>query len=209
MKTSAFLAAIMASAALLTVQAQSQPTTITFPMVKSNSIIAGKNKANTNCPFNPHAQVTDHTLGTVENLEVLVWGLPKDTDFVIFNIQVPNAPFGLAWYNGDILTDQNGIGVTNIVGRFNIGTFVVSLAALPSPQVFTNPPFPDSKTGADTNGPVQIYHLGIWFNDPNDAKKAGCTNVTTTPFTSNHQAGPQVLNTGTYPDNKGPLLQLQ
>jgi hypothetical protein len=57
--------------------------------------------------------------------------------------------------------------------------------------------------------PVQIYHLGIWFNDPNDAIKAGCKGVVPTPFTSNHHAGPQILNTGTFPDNAGPLLQLQ
>jgi hypothetical protein len=31
---------------------------------------------------------------------------PPNTDFVLFNIQVPNAPFGLAWYNGDIVTED-------------------------------------------------------------------------------------------------------
>lgn len=192
----------MASAALLTIQAQAAQT-IEFSMVKSNSIIGSKNTAKTNCPFDPHAFVIDHSFGNVENLEVLVWGLPKNTDFVIFNIQVPNAPFGIAWYNGDILTDGTGVGVTNIVGRFSKGTFAVSLQALDSPKQF-----PDNDGGAKFS-PVQIYHLGIWFNDPTDATKAGCTNVKTTPFTSNHQAGPQVLNTGGYPDNAGPLLQIQ
>lgn len=210
MKTSAFLTALMVSAAFLPIQAQAWSTTIEFDMVKSHSIIGSKNKAGTNCPFNPSAHVIDHSFGNVENLEVVVKGLPPKTDFVIFNIQVPNAPFGLAWYNGDILTDATGTGVTNIVGRFNSGTFVVSLAALPSPNTIPSPPgvVPDDPKGAKV-GPVQIYHLGIWFNDPKDATKAGCTNVTATPFTSNHDAGPQVLNTGTYPDNAGPLLQLQ
>jgi len=55
---------------------------------------------------------------------------------------------------------------------------------------------------------VQIYHIGIWFNSPADAAKAGCPN-TVTPFTSNHQAGIQVLNTATFPDNAGPLLKLK
>ena len=100
--------AIASMAAFLPIQAQANPpTTIEFPMVKSNSIIGSKNKAGTDCPFDPHAFVIDHSFGNVENLEVLVWGLPPNTDFVISNIQVPNAPFGLAWYNGDILTDGN------------------------------------------------------------------------------------------------------
>ena len=53
------------------------------------------------------------------------------------------------------------------------------------------------------NGPVQIYHLGIWFNSPADAVKAGCPGTATT-FTSNHDAGIQVLNTATFPAAQGP-----
>jgi hypothetical protein len=205
MKTSKILSLLLASAAFLPIQANANPpTTIQFPMVKSKG-------AGGTCPFTPSAKVTVHTLGTVENLEVVAKGLPKNTDFVIFNIQVPNAPFGLVWYNGDILTDSNGVGVTNIVGRFNSGTFVFSSAALKSPNTIPSPPgvLPDSKTGAVTNGPVQIYHLGIWFNTPEDATAAGCQGVVPTPFTSNHRAGPQILNTGTFPDDHGPLLDLQ
>src|SRR6202047_2639501 len=88
------------------------------------------------CLPEAHGTVIDHTFGNVENLEVIVRDLPPNTDFVLFVIQVPNAPFGLAWYNGDILTDDTGTGVINVVGRFNIGTFIVSLGAVPSPNVF-------------------------------------------------------------------------
>jgi hypothetical protein len=155
--------------------------------------------------------VIDHTFGNVENLQVIVFGLPPNTDFVLFVIQVPNAPFGLAWYNGDIMTDDNGTGVINVVGRFNIGTFIVSLGAVPSPDtdIFPAPPavLANSKTGAVTNGPVQIYHLGIWFNTPDDAVNAGCPGNATT-FTSNHDAGIQVLNTATFPDDRGPLFNV-
>ena len=56
--------------------------------------------------------------------------------------------------------------------------------------------------------PVQTYHLGIWFADPADAVKAGCP-ATVTPFDGDHNAGIQVLNTGNYPDTRGPLLNLQ
>jgi hypothetical protein len=32
-------------------------------------------------------------------------GLPKRTDFDLFVIQVPNAPFGVGWYQGDLRTN--------------------------------------------------------------------------------------------------------
>ena len=173
-------------------------TTFTFPLKVSPG-------ART-CLPEARGRVIDHTFGNVENLQVIVRGLPPNTDFVLFVIQVPNAPFGLAWYNGDILTDDTGTGVINVVGRFNVGTFIVSLGAVPSPNVFPQPPavLANSTTGAVTNGPVQLYHLGIWFNSPDDAVKAGCPGTATT-FTSNHDAGIQVLNTATFPDDDGPL----
>jgi len=176
-------------------------TTFTFPLTVSPGAAS--------CLPNAKGVVIDHTFGNVENLNVTVSGLPANTDFVLFIIQVPNSPFGLAWYNGDILTDETGTGVINAVGRFNIGTFMVSLGAVPSRNVFPSPPavVPNSTTGAVTNGAVQIYHLGIWFNTPEDAAKAGCPD-TATPFTSDHRAGIQVLNTATFPDNEGPLFHV-
>jgi hypothetical protein len=54
---------------------------------------------------------------------------------------------------------------------------------------------------------VQIYHLGVWFNTPDDAVKANCP-ATATTFTSDHNAGIQVLNTANYPDDAGPLIHV-
>ena len=119
-------------------------TTFTFPL----KVSPGARK----CLPEARGRVIDHTFGNVENLEVIVRDLPPNTDFVLFVIQVPNAPFGLAWYNGDILTDDTGTGVINVVGRFNVGTFIVSLGAVPSPDVFPKPPavLANSTTGAGT-----------------------------------------------------------
>jgi hypothetical protein len=171
------------------------PKTIQFDLTVSAGAKA--------CLPTAHGKVTDHTFGNVENMEVVIYGLPPNTDFVLFIIQVPNKPFGLSWYNGDILTDDTGTGVINVVGRFNIGTFILSPGAVKSPQVFPD----NSKTGVLT-APVQIYHLGVWFNDPADAVKAKCPG-TVTPFTSNHHAGIQVLNTATFAADKGPLFYLK
>jgi hypothetical protein len=67
-------------------------------------------------------------------------------------------------------------------------------------------PFPDASVNPKFN-PVQMYHLGLWFNSPKDSAAAGCANVTT-PFNGEHNAGPQALSTRNAPDNFGPLRQI-
>ena len=158
------------------------------------------------CLPNASANVTIVPGGPVENMSVSLSGLPPATDFDFFVIQVPNAPFGMSWYQGDIETDSNGNGHATFVGRFSIETFVVAPGVAPAPTTF-NGPFPSAGSNPAT-GPIQMYHLGLWFNSPSDATKAGCLgNVT--PFNGEHNAGIQVLNTSNFPDLKGPLIQVQ
>jgi len=176
-------------------QQTSPPTSVSFPMVVS----AGAKP----CLPNAAGYVTIKTDGEAENLSLLIDGLPPNTGFDFFVIQVPNAPFGLSWYQGDVQTDSNGIDQQTFRGRFNVETFIVAPGATPAPKVFddnamTNPATP----------PVQIYHLGLWFNAPEDAAKAGCP-ATVTPFNGEHHAGIQVLNTSIFPDDAGPLRGLQ
>jgi hypothetical protein len=91
------------------------------------------------------------------------------------------------------------------IGRFNIETFIVAPGVAPAPVVFGGP-FPNADKNPATL-PVQIYHLGLWFNSPADAQSAGCP-ATVTPFNGEHNAGIQVLNTANFPDNHGPLRDL-
>jgi hypothetical protein len=153
------------------------------------------------------AHVTIVPSGPVEIMNVRVSGLPPKTDFDFFVIQVPKAPFGMSWYQGDIETDSRGNGHGTFIGRFSIETFVVAPGVAKAPTIFNDPPFPDASTNPMTN-PIQMYHLGIWFNDPADAGKAGCA-TTQTPFNGEHNAGIQVLNTSNFPDLSGPLLNVQ
>jgi hypothetical protein len=153
---------------------------------------------------NAHGRVKIESVGPVEIMNVIVWGLPPNTDFDFFVIQVPNKPFGLAWYQGDIETNKNGEGYGRFVGRFNIETFIVSLASVPAPVVFHNA-FPDAALGPVT-GRIHTYHLGLWFNSPTDGAKAGAPG--TTPFNGEGDAGVQVLNTGEFPDLAGPLIKV-
>jgi hypothetical protein len=69
-------------------------------------------------------------------MRVKVKGLPPNTDFDFFVIQVPNAPFGLSWYQGDVETNAGGRGTGTFVGRFtmaNTTRVVRRLAPVTSP----------------------------------------------------------------------------
>jgi hypothetical protein len=159
----------------------------------------------------PNAQgtVKIHSIGPVEIMQVNVSGLPPNTDFDFFVIQVPNLPFGLSWYQGDIQTDSNGDGSREFIGRFSIETFIVAPGVAPAPADPFHQPgsIPDATQNPQTN-PVQLFHLGLWFNNPADVVKAGGPN-TMTPFNGEHNAGIQVLNTSNFPDSNGPLEKVQ
>jgi hypothetical protein len=126
--------------------------------------------------------------------------LPPNTDFDLFVTQVPNVPFGISWYQGDLESNRSGHARGTFIGRFNIETFAVAPGSAAAPQVF-NGPFPDASLNPPFN-PVQMYHLGPWFNSPKDAA-AGCAG-TITPFNGEHDAGVQALSTSNFPDQAGP-----
>jgi|HubBroStandDraft_6_1064221.scaffolds.fasta_scaffold879060_1 hypothetical protein len=178
-----------------------------FKMVRNDAL-------NANFPnFLPDARgrVKIESVGPVEIMDVKVEGLPPNTDFDFFVIQVPKAPFGLSWYQGDIETNQRGVGHGSFIGRFSIETFIVAPGVSnKAPIVFSNPRHPEF---SDTNvnpqtQPVHQYHLGLWFNSPQDAKNAGGPD-TETPFNGEHNAGVQILNTSNFPDEFGPLGHVQ
>jgi hypothetical protein len=173
-----------------------------FEMVRTPNLVAFPN-----CVANATAKVTIEPRGDVEEMRVAVNGLPANTKFNLFLIQQPNPPAGMAWYQGEIQTNKRGRGASRFVGRFNTETFIVSNAANPAPLVFNNPPFPDATVGPVT-GPIHTFHLGIWFDTPQDAVKAGCPG-NTTPFNGPHTAGVQILNTSNFPNLEGPLLKVK
>ena len=75
-----------------------------------------------------------------------------------------------------------------------------------APIVHDQPPFPDAGTNPATE-PIHTFHLGLWFNSPADAMKAGCP-PTATRFNGDHNAGIQVLSTQNFGNLEGPLKQL-
>ena len=179
--------------------ASSNHDAVRFPLVRS----AGAVKAN--CLPNARGAVRV-TPGSLNDLmEVAVAGLPPETDFDLFVTQLPNAPFGVAWYQSDLHTDDEGHGYVQVRGIFDVETFSLSLGGPSGGEDPTQNLSGPAVT--DTNAvfrPTHQYHLGLWFNSPDDAAKAGCP-AAVTPFNGEQHAGVQALSTRTFPDNQGPL----
>src|SRR5262245_59614010 len=173
----------------------------TFDMVRSPALANSPN-----CVPDAHAKVRIEPHGAVEEMTVRVEGLPPNTEFDFFVIQVPNGPFGMSWYQGDVETNAHGVGHGRFIGRFNEETFIVAPGSVAAPSVHHNA-FPDATLNPIT-GPIHTFHLGLWFNSPQDAVKAGCP-AGPTPFNGEHNAGVQVLNTSNFDNAHGPLLQVK
>src|SRR5262249_41326885 len=190
-------AAATALVAFTTTQAAAKDGRLEFNMVRGVKLSAS------GCLPNATASVRIKPGGAVEVMDVRVAGLPPKTDFDFFVIQKPGAPFGLAWYQGDIETDLFGEGHARFIGRFNEETFIVAQGAVPAPVVHNNA-FPDASVNPVTD-PVHTFHLGLCFNSSVDAGNAACP-TDSPPFNGEHNAGIQVLNTSNYPDLQGPLF---
>ena len=158
------------------------------------------------CLAQATADVTIRSLGSVEVMDVSVRGLPPQTGFNLFALQLPNAPFGFGSYQGDIQTNRQGEGQQRFIGRFSQETFTVAPGSGIAPSVHHNA-FPDAQLNPAT-GPVHQFHLGLWFDTPADAVKAGCPGDVT-PFSGEHTAGIQALSTRGFADQRGPLQDVR
>ena len=156
----------------------------TFSLVPSPGITSCLPKASGS------VTITPGSLNDV--MKVSVTGLAPSTGYDLFVLEIPNKPFGIAWYQSDLHTDSSGAGSVSVRGIFNKETFSVS-------------------TGGPTTtfAPTHQYHLGLWFNSPKVPFNLGCEpgqpTPIITPFNGAQHAGIQVLNTSNFPDNAGPL----
>jgi hypothetical protein len=54
--------------------------------------------------------------------------------------------------------------------------------------------------------PTNTFHLGFWFNNPDDAAPCGFDVTKPTPFNGEHHAGPlAMISLPVAPNNLGPL----
>jgi len=200
----AAVTALVAGGALTTATSSAAPDEaaapaqkIEFEMVRSSGAEAD------DCIEGAGADVTVKELGAVEKMTIKVHDLPAETEFDVFVLQSAEFPFGVSWCQGDLTTDQSGNGKLEVRGRFNEETFAVAndSADAPTPHggddAAENPPFE----------PVHTFHLGMWFNSPDDAADAGCSDFGT-PFNGDHTAGVQALSTRNFGALDGPLGDL-
>jgi hypothetical protein len=173
---------------------------IVFGMVRSAAVVSN------GCALNAQARISVNSLGPVEVMTVEASGLPPNQEFDLFVTQLPNAPFGMAWYQGDMESNSNGRAFGTFIGRFSRETFLVAPGPGPAPVVHHNPPFADAATNPVT-APIHTFHVGLWFGTPDAAVAAGCPN-TQTPFNGDHTAGIQVLSTRNFGNTTGPLRGL-
>jgi hypothetical protein len=81
--------------------------------------------------------------------------------------------FGLAWYQSDLQADDNG------VADVTIQTILLD-------QIFGFDP-------AVGLPPTNTFHVGFWFNNPQDAAPCGFDPTHPTPFNGEHKAGPAAM----------------
>lgn len=149
----------------------------------------------------PQAQVTVFPGKLNDTLVISAQNIRPGLGFDMFTVERTNLladhsadpafanKFGLAWYQSDLQA--------NAQGRIQATIKTVLLN-----QIF----------GFDSDqsnpAPINTFHLGFWFNNPNDATVDGCTFDITkpTPFNGEHNAGPLAMSSA--PDantNLGPL----
>jgi hypothetical protein len=170
-----------------------------FSMVRSAAA------ENFGCAVDAKARVTINSLGPVEVMHVEATGLPPNAEFDLFITQLANAPFGMAWYQGDMESNDKGRAVGEFIGRFSRETFIVAPGSGQAPVVHRSP-IADAATNPAT-APIHTFHVGLWFGTPEVAVAAGCPD-TVTPFNGDHTAGIQVLSTRNFLAASGPLRSL-
>jgi hypothetical protein len=183
-------------------QSGASPVKTQFDMVRSTAAV----KAGCLPDATAHVRVDQRDQN--ERMTVDVSGLPAKTNFDLFITQLPDAPFGVSWYQSDLHTGRNGDGHVTVQGRFNHETFSLSQAGPANgsdpTQNLTGPAVKDTDA---VFRPTSQFHVGLWFNSAQDAANAGCAgNVT--PFNGEQQAGTQILSTRNFPADLGPLGQI-
>jgi hypothetical protein len=90
--------------------------------------------------------------------------------------------FGLAWYQSDIHVGDDGKAEAVVKSILLDGIFG-----------FDPDPIPGSVTGAPLVPPTHTFHVGFWFDGPQDAAACGFDPTKPTPFNSVQKAGPNAM----------------
>lgn len=127
----------------------------------------------------PHAQVhVEVSLETdrigFDSFQVDASGLPPNTDFTVFLLELAKTPFGAAEYIGDITSDENG----HATNEFHL---IVQ-------EAFSSTLVNGQRVRVDLN------QVGMWFADPAADDFCLGPNSPVTPFDGDNEAGVQAFN---------------
>src|SRR5256884_4302780 len=118
-----------------------------------------------------------------DTVTVDVEGMPPDTTFTIFFIELANKPFGHVQYVADLHTRADGTGDVT----FQTITLVAFAADASNPGT--------SQDQSGTASGIQLEHMGMWFSSLQDAQRIlNDTTLKGTPFDGGNpalHAGPQ------------------
>jgi hypothetical protein len=149
----------------------------------------------------PQAQVTVYRGNLADTLVINAKNIRPGLAFDMFTVERSNlladhtvdpnfTNFGFAWYQSDL--------EANSEGRIS-----ASIKTILLDQIFGFDP--DNLTNPN---PINTFHVGFWFNNPQDANMNGCVFDVTkpTPFNGEHKAGPvAMISVPNATTNLGPL----
>jgi hypothetical protein len=177
-----------------------------FTLVPANAAILECLAADGTTP--PVAKVVVRRENLNDTLTIHVTGLKPNLQFDLFTVERspfladgakdPNFPgtFGLAWYQSDLDADDDGTADIQVKKPLR-SIFLDQIFG------FDGDKKPD---GTIILPPVNTYHVGFWFNNPEDAKSCGFDVTKPTPFNGEHRAGPlAMISIPVAATNLGPL----
>jgi hypothetical protein len=184
--------------------AQDKPDEVKFKLLPNPAFLtclSGESTA-------PSARVVVKRGDLNDTALIYVKGLKPNLDFDLFTVQrssldASGAPvsgfkgFGLAWYQSDIHSDDDGNAKVAIKTILLDQIFGFDADAVAGST--TTPP-------ATVLKPTNTFHMGFWFNNPQDAAPCGFDVTKPTPFNGEHRAGPlAMISVPVQPANLGPL----
>jgi hypothetical protein len=176
-----FLAVLAFSLTALTITSFAHLQETTFNLTPEKKVL---NCLSGNDGYSPAAQVTIQRGNLNDTLILHAQHLKPNTGFDVFTVQNSNLlsdgtanpkfkNFGLAWYQSDLQTDSQGRA------EVTIKTILLD-------QIFGFDPVVGLL-------PTNTFHLGFWFNNPEDAVACGFDPTKPTPFNGEHKAGPAAM----------------
>ena len=162
-----------------------------------------------NDPYNPPVAKVTVGRGTANDVMIVeLRNFKPGSAFDLFTIERTNLAadgspdpnfknsFGLSWYQSDIHIGDDGKAEAVVKSIVLDGIFGFDADANPG-----------SPTGAPLVPPTHTFHVGFWFDKPEDAAACGFDPTKPTPFNSVHSAGPNAMISVPNPaTGQGPLL---